>query len=178
MRNSRAASHHSSRPYRESDPVGPVNVVGIAKAQWEAAVQAAHSGSLIIITGVLFGGNKRGFVVRVTAALNTGELFAAADDLTVTPGHAPDLVKAALDRLSDGETGLYHLASPEPVTWADFARLIAMTARRDMAAIFPRPAASFGWPASRPAHTPLGSSRRPGLPPLAECVDRCLRDRA
>jgi dTDP-4-dehydrorhamnose reductase len=99
-------------------------------------------------------------------------VFAAADDLTISPTYVPDLVDAALDLAMDGETGLRHLATDGAVTWAEFARRVAAALDLDEDLVHGVPATSFGWPAPRPVFAPLATERGLLMPPLANAIER------
>ncbi|VTT99033.1 dtdp-4-dehydrorhamnose reductase : dTDP-4-dehydrorhamnose reductase OS=Crinalium epipsammum PCC 9333 GN=Cri9333_3539 PE=4 SV=1: RmlD_sub_bind [Gemmataceae bacterium] len=165
--------------YREADAVSPLNVYGSTKAEAEAAVLAAHPDALVVRTGATFGSTGgRDFVGYALRSLRKGLAVRAAHDLTVTPAYTPDLVQHVLDLLVDGDRGVCHLATPEPVTWAGLARAVAAAAGLDPGLVEPRPAESFAWPAPRPAYTPLTTSRGLVLPQLADCLERFLVETA
>ena len=165
------------RPYREGDIVGPVNVYGTSKAEAEREVLVRHPEALIIRTSAFFSPwDERNFVARALAALRGGRLFAAPDDLTLTPSYVPDLVGATLDLLIDREGGIWHLSNPEPVTWAELARQVGTRSGFDERHVIGKPAAAFGLIAPRPAFSALTSDRGPLLPPLANALDRYFRD--
>jgi dTDP-4-dehydrorhamnose reductase len=167
----------STRPYREDDPVAPLNVYGATKAEAERRVSGLNSDALVIRTSAFFGPwDEYNFASRALRTLRGGALFPAADDLTVSPSYVPDLCHAALDLLIDGEAGVWHLAGPDPVTWADLAWAVAERAGVDPTGVLRRPAASFGWPAPRPTFSALGSNRGPLLPSLSDSLDRFVRD--
>ena len=84
----------------------------------------------------------------------------------------PDLVDAALDLLIDGELGIWHLASQGAVSWAGFAKQIAVASDLDAELVRARPWTSLGWPAPRPAHAPLASERGALMPSLEEAIGR------
>jgi dTDP-4-dehydrorhamnose reductase len=169
----------AGRPYREADPVAPLGVYGQSKVEGERAVRAAHPGALVIRTSALFGPwDDRNFVSRALRAIRGGNVFPAAEDVTVTPSYAPDLIHAALDLLIDGEHGVWHLTHPDPITWADLARAVAREAGLDPAGVAGRPAATLGWQAPRPPYSALATERGCLLPSLAAGLSRYLRDAA
>jgi len=100
----------------------------------------------------------------------------AAEDQVVSPTYVPDLVNASLDLLVDGETGLWHLAHPDAVSWADLARLAAWTAGLDPAQVQALPAAALGQLAARPRYAVLSSERGQLMTPLQSALERYLRD--
>jgi dTDP-4-dehydrorhamnose reductase len=129
--------------------------------------------ALVVRGGAFFGPwDGANFVHRALTALRAGWEFAAAADLTVSPAYVPDLCHAAMDLLTDGERGVWHLAPPDAVTWADLARAAATAAGLDPGGVVGRPAAAVGWAAPRPAFSALGTDRGIPLPPLADGLAR------
>jgi dTDP-4-dehydrorhamnose reductase len=112
------------------------------------------------------------FAAQVVRTLAAGQAFRAADDLVVSPTYVPDLVGAVLDLLIDGETGLRHLANDAAVSWAEFARQVAGALDLDPGLVQGAPAASFGWPAARPAYAALATERGRIMPPLEAAIAR------
>jgi dTDP-4-dehydrorhamnose reductase len=167
----------ADRPYREDDPVAPLGVYGRSKAEAERRVLALDPRALVVRAGALFGPwDDRNFAARVARSLRGGAVVPAADDLTLSPAYVPDLCHAALDLLVDGESGVWHLAAPDPTTFAGLARGVAERVGADPGRVCGRPAASFGWAAPRPAFSALGSIRGCLLPPLADSLDRFARE--
>lgn len=161
------------RAYVEDDPTRPLNAYGRSKAEAEAAVLGLGGQALMIRTAAFFSPyDPHNFARAVTRALTGGETFDAASDLIVSPTYVPDLVENALDLMIDGETGLWHLANPGAVTWAEFATMIAEAVGLDAGLIRPVRSAQFGWAAPRPGHAPLASSRGQLMPPLENAVAR------
>ena len=166
-------------PYLESDAPNPLNVYGRSKAEAERLVAEAGGRSLIVRTAAFFQAHDpHNFAVHVLNALRAGNGFAAPDDAVVSPTHVPDLVDATLDLVIDGETGLWHLASPGAASWAEFARMIGRAAGLDERRIEGRPWRGFGWPATRPANVALDSQRGALLPPLEAAIARFVAEAA
>jgi dTDP-4-dehydrorhamnose reductase len=65
------------------------------------------------------------FVTIALRTLAAGKPFVAAEDAIVSPTYVPDLVNTTLDLIIDGECGLWHLANPGAITWANLARQAA-----------------------------------------------------
>lgn len=164
-------------PYVESDPVAPLNVHGRSKAVAEARVMDAHPFALMVRIAALFGpGDAHDFVTAALREMQAGRPFAAADDATVSPTYLPDLANASLDLLIDGERGIWHLATPGAVTWAELARRAAELAGVDARTLEPRPTRDFGFVAPRPLYTALASERGWPLPPLDDALGRFVRE--
>ena len=166
-------------PYVESDAVSPLNVYGDSKAEAERCVLDEFPGALVIRTSAFFGPwDRYNFVHSVLNDLANGRKVFAANDVSISPTYVLDLVKATLDLLIDGETGIWHLANPGVVSWAEFARLVAEKAGYDSRLVQECAAASLGFVASRPSFTALASERGSFMPSLEDSVDRFFPDRA
>jgi dTDP-4-dehydrorhamnose reductase len=165
-------------PYLESHEVSPLNVYGHSKAAAEKWVLQAHPCSLVIRTSAFFGPwDHHNFLTILLRTLAAGHPFIAANDAIVSPTYVPDLVNTTLDLLIDGECGLWHLANPGAIAWADLAQLTAKLAGMDVSRIEARPAHSLGWIAPRPVYSALGSERGVLLPELDQAIARYLQER-
>ncbi|WP_372784755.1 family 1 glycosylhydrolase [Phenylobacterium sp.] len=160
-----------ARPYVESDTPSPLNVYGASKARAEAEILALGGQAMIVRTAAFFSPfDPYNFAAHVVRTLAAGQAFRAADDLVISPTYVPDLVNTVLDLLIDGETGLRHLANDATVSWADFARQVAGALDLDPGLVQGAPAASFGWPAARPAYAALGTERGRIMQPLENAI--------
>ena len=167
------------RPYVESDAAAPLNVYGASKRDAERAVLESHPGALVVRTSAFFGPwDTHNFVTHALDALERGEPFVAASDLTVSPTHVPDLVHACLDLAVDREAGIWHLANGGAVTWAELARRAAAAAGIDAASLVERPAAECGFVAARPAFAALHSERGVLMPKLDDALRRFVELRS
>lgn len=165
-------------PYVESDPVAPLNVYGRSKAEGEARALEILPSALVVRTSAFFGPwDEYNFVTLVLRVLANGDTFVAADDALVSPTYVPDLVHASLDLLIDGERGVWHLANPGAITWAELARKVAEMAGMDTYRIEARPTAELGLAAPRPGYSVLGSERGLLLRPLNQALERYFHDR-
>ncbi|MDB5450396.1 MAG: dTDP-4-dehydrorhamnose reductase, partial [Phenylobacterium sp.] len=161
------------RPYLESDAPAPLNIYGASKARAERGILDLGGKPLIVRTAAFFSPfDPHNFASAVLRTLSGGDEFTAAEDLIVSPTYVPDLVAATLDLLIDGDTGLRHLANAGAISWADFARRVAIAAGRDPELVRGAPAASFGWPARRPARAALDTELGQVMPPLDNAIER------
>jgi dTDP-4-dehydrorhamnose reductase len=168
----------STHAYVETDRVAPLNVYGRSKAEAERFVLAAHPGALVVRASAFFGPwDDYNFVTLALRELAAGRPFAAADDVVISPTYVPELVDETLDLLIDGESGIWHLAGADAVTWHELARLAAEAAEIDSAALERVSSTEVGWTALRPPWSVLGSARGGALAPLAETLPRYLAAR-
>ncbi|MCP2014112.1 dTDP-4-dehydrorhamnose reductase [Deinococcus sp. HSC-46F16] len=160
-------------PYVELDPPNPLNAYGRSKRAAEEAVLGALPEALVIRTSAFFGPwDPYNFAAHVVRELGAGRVLRAADDQVVSPTYVPDLTRAVLDLLIDGERGVWHLANPGAVSWADFARMVADVTGLDAGLVEGVPTAELGLPALRPAFSALGSERGEVMPSFVDALGR------
>ncbi|RYZ21484.1 MAG: NAD-dependent epimerase/dehydratase family protein [Chitinophagaceae bacterium] len=163
------------KPYVETDKPSPLNAYGRSKMLAENGVLAANPGAVMIRTSAFFGPwDEYNFLAAVLRDLSDGKRVRAAGDLVVAPTYVPDLVHTALDLLLDGEQGICHVANCKAVSWAEFAREIAVRAGYDERMIEAVPHRLLRWAAQRPGQSALRSSKGIRLPGLGDAIDRCL----
>jgi dTDP-4-dehydrorhamnose reductase len=163
------------KAYVESSALSPLNVYGRSKAEAEQRVLDKHPGALVVRTSAFFGPwDKHNFVTLALQALERGDTFTAASDMTVSPTYVPDLVHACLDLAVDAETGIWHLANAGGVTWAELALKAAQAAGVDASRLEAKPSADCGFVAARPRYTAMTSERGILLPALDNALARYL----
>jgi dTDP-4-dehydrorhamnose reductase len=162
-------------PYVENDTVCPINVYGRSKAEAEQRVLDKHPEALVVRTSSFFGPwDDFNFVTLALGALERGEPFTAASDLTVSPTYVPDLVHTCLDLAIDRESGIWHLTNGHAVTWAELALKAAERAGVDASRIEARPVAACNFLAPRPRYSAMHSERAMLLPTLDDALGRYL----
>lgn len=140
------------RPYVECDETSPACFLGGSKAEAERRVLRAHGGALVIRMSRLFGPEDGpAQLAALGAASYEGRPF-------FTATYAPDLVRAALDLMIDGECGMWHLSNQGAVPFADYAGLFSLAE----AVVSPTPTRLVV----------LGSERGTIMPPLREALAR------
>jgi dTDP-4-dehydrorhamnose reductase len=165
------------QPYLESDDVSPLNIYGLSKAKAEQAVLEIDPTSLVIRTSAFFGPwDRYNFATNVLNSLQNRLPFNAIDDVFISPTYLPDLVNIALDLLLDSECGIWNLANDSELTWADFAREIALRGSYSPKLINPISLNKMEFKAMRPSYSVLKSERGKLLPPLDNAIDRYFSD--
>ena len=160
-------------PYLEDAAPSPLNVYGQSKAGAEALADRHPSTVLAIRTAAFFSPyDPHNFAMAVERTLRDGHAFDAADDHVVSPTFVPDLVRACLDLVIDGERGVWHLANDGAVSWRAFGRMIADALGLDAGLVRAADPDRLGWRAQRPAYAALGSSRGRLLPSLGDAIAR------
>jgi dTDP-4-dehydrorhamnose reductase len=149
----------ATSPYREDDPVAPVNAYGESKLHGEAAVLASGAHALVLRTQWLFGRAGKSFPrtmwERATAALPTR----VVSDQMGRPTYSRDLAAATWRLVAQRASGIVHAANAgEPVTWFDFAREVFARAGAETL-VSPCATADYPTPARRPMYSVLCTKR-------------------
>ncbi|HYB98905.1 MAG TPA: family 1 glycosylhydrolase [Candidatus Limnocylindrales bacterium] len=165
----------SSRPYVESDRPRPLNAYGESKAEAEKLVLSSWDGALIVRTSAFFGPwDEHNFLKHATRCWRSGTVVEADPEQVVTPTYVPELARICLDLLIDGETGLWHVANPDAVSWAELA--LRLAALQGYPASLVRATRARTSVAPRPRYSALGSERGVLLPSLQSCLERYVAD--
>ena len=126
----------ATRPYREDDPVNPLNVYGRSKREGEQAVRTRLPAHLIVRTAWLYGVHGNSFVKTIMRLAMEREELQIVADQHGSPTWTEDLSGALLEMSMrvlrdprDVPWGTYHYCNSGRTTWFDFARLIVEAAR-------------------------------------------------
>ncbi len=121
------------QPYRETDEPFPLSDYGRQKAEAEAAVMAAHPTAVVVRTSLMYGTDIASIpqqdVARSLAGQSTMRFFV---DEFRCPAHASDVASACAALVTMPEvSGALHIAGPQAISRADFARAIAQWSGAD-----------------------------------------------
>lgn len=187
------ASH--DRPWREDDPVHPVNTYGQTKFEGEVGIRDSGCQHLILRTSWLYSEHGSNFLHSMLRLGRDHETLRVVDDQTGSPTWARELsryVARALELL-EGEgspanvlgerAGTYHVAASGYTTWFGFAKAIFEHAGRLVPRrpeLIPISSAEYGARARRPAYSVLDCTRFRDtfdieLAPWEEALENCLR---
>jgi dTDP-4-dehydrorhamnose reductase len=163
--------------YKESHIKSPLNVYGQSKAECEEKVTSINPDALIIRTSSFFGPwDDFNFVTQTLKNLTRKEQVHAIHDVKVSPTYVPDLANATMDLLIDREKGILHLTNQGAVSWAEFAKIAAMSASRkhqlDYSLIIEKKLSDLNLKARRPRNSVLTSEKWVILPSLDNALNR------
>lgn len=150
----------NSRPWREEDPVGPINVYGKTKALGEMAILQENPNAIIIRTSWVYSWYGNNFVKTMLRLLSEKEELSIVDDQLGSPTYAKDLAEV-VKHIIDGETwvpGIYHYANEGQLSWYEFA----MAIKKELGfTCLLKPVSSDAYPtaASRPKFSVLDKSK-------------------
>ncbi len=149
----------ADRPYREEDPVAPLQVYGETKLAGEREIteRLGESRALIVRVSTLYGPGPRGHYVR--AILGQARKRARIEVVRLpvsSPGYTPDLAEGLVELVWSRARGVVHLANGGGCSRLELAREIVRLAGLDVR-VDERPVATD--PAPRPAYSVLDTSR-------------------
>lgn len=180
-----------STPWRESDPVAPVNHYGASKLAGEQAIIASGCKHLIFRTSWVYSVRGNNFAkTMLRLARNQATLQIIADQIGAPTGAdlVADVTALAIRHVLQRPelAGLYHLAAGGEVSWYGYANHVIDFARANgepLAVTVINPTATSAYPASarRPLNSRLNTQKLRDtfslhLPDWQSGVTRMLRE--
>lgn len=160
-----------STPWKETDPVGPLNVYGHTKLAGEQAIQATWEKHLIFRTSWVFGVHGNNFIKTMLRLAQERDSLNVVNDQVGAPTAAALIAEVTVRAINQAHVsgscaGLYHLAAAGEVSWFGYAQHVLAVAKEagvtlrvqpeQVGAIF---SAQFPTPARRPANSRLACAR-------------------
>ena len=166
---------HSIAPYREDDPVAPLNIYGASKLAGEEAVRRSGCRHLLLRTSWVYGFGGGSFMRAILKLARERETIEVVVDQTGAPTGADlvaDVTALCLHRmlndraLADTASGTYHLVASGRTTRHEYARYLVDEAIRMGARlkttperVLPVPGSAHVTPARRPANSLLDTAK-------------------
>ena len=158
-------------PYREDDPVAPVNAYGRSKLAGERAVAAVGGAYLILRTSWVYAARGHNFPATILRLAGERDELRIVDDQIGAPTWARWIAEGTGAILAAGRGdpagylaergGCYHLACGGATSWYGFARELLAVAGGGgrVATLVPIATAEYPTPAARPANSRLECAR-------------------
>jgi dTDP-4-dehydrorhamnose reductase len=169
-------------PYSEGDPVRPINVYGRLKLEMEQ-VALAENGNLVVRTTNVYGYDpqSKNFLMPILPLIARGKTIVVADDQWGTPTLVEDLAETIRALLEQRVAGVVHVAGPDYVNRAEWARLAVAMFGLDPGRVVAAPTVDLKQAALRPLRAGLACLRLPALDvpvprPLAAGIGKMKRD--
>ena len=155
-----------SRPYRETDPVAPINHYGVTKFAGEEAIRISGGAYLIFRTSWLYGPDSRNFLTTIHQKALQGEPLKVVDDQIGQPTSVESIAKnisALITRVGCGGlarcAGTYHFSSTGQCSWFEYAqRIVACNGCSDVP-VDPIKSDALNAAAKRPAYSVLDTTK-------------------
>jgi dTDP-4-dehydrorhamnose reductase len=147
------------RPYREDDPMDPVNAYGRAKLMGERRAFEEGDEVMVVRTSWVFGMGGANFVDTILRKAEGGAReLAVVDDQVGRPTFASDLAQAIRRLVDKRVTGVVHFANSPDATWFELAQEALAQAGFADVAVRPVATSEFPRPARRPRFSVLDTS--------------------
>ena len=159
----------STVPYKENDPVNPLNTYGKSKLHGEKNIQQVGGAYLILRTSWVYSLRGSGFVNKVLAWSRENKILKIVNDQFGCPTWAHDLAEITTNVLASNQLalwdfilekrGVYHLAGSGYSSRYEWAKAILANDPNQTSqlveTIKPVPSTEFPTPALRPLFTAL-----------------------
>lgn len=153
----------ATEPYREWDPVRPINPYGRSKAAGEWFVSHLLTRFYIVRTAWLYAPGGRNFPHRILQlADERGALRVVVDEVS-NPTYAPDLAAAIVALIRTEAYGIYHLTNSGYCSRYEFARAILRLSGREHIPVEPITLDQFRRDSTPPRFAPLANTAAAAL---------------
>lgn len=157
-----------TKPWRELDPVAPLNAYGRTKAAGEKKIQKIGGDFMIFRTSWVYHHQGKNFLRTMLKFLQEREQLRIVSDQKGAPTSAAQLAHATLEALRRIQsmpkfpTGIYHLCAGGEASWFDFTVKIREIAEKRILLktreIVPIQTSEYPTPALRPLNSRLDTS--------------------
>lgn len=160
-----------SKPWREDDPTGPLNVYGRSKLEGEKRILASCKKHLILRTSWVYAARGGNFAKTMLRLAGERERLSVVCDQFGAPTGADLLADVTAHMASavlhgGSAAGIYHLAAAGETSWHGYARYVVehatrsgMSLKTSPDAVDPVPTAAFPTPAMRPGNSRLNTAK-------------------
>jgi dTDP-4-dehydrorhamnose reductase len=155
-------------PYKTDDPINPLGIYGLSKAEGENEVRETLPQHVIVRTSWLYGTHGANFVKTMIRLAKERKELRVVNDQKGCPTFAGDLADAVIkivESINDGQEmkwGTYHYCNKGVTSWYHFAKkTIELASEYENLAlekIVPIPTTEYPTPAPRPAFSALDCS--------------------
>ncbi len=147
-----------TEPYREWDPIRPINPYGRSKAAGEWFVRHLLTRFYIVRTAWLYAPGGRNFPHRIVQLADERGYLRVVTDEVSNPTYAPDLAAAVAALIRTDAFGVYHLTNSGYCSRYDFAREILRLTGRERVPVEPITLDQFPRDSTPPRFAPLANT--------------------
>lgn len=160
---------NATKPYKETDPTGPVSVYGATKLAGEQAITDVAGRHAILRTSWLYGNRGQNFFLTMLRLANEREQLSVVGDQCGAPTwvrYVAETTLRAIDFSRHGElrleNGIYHLTASGETSWHGFASAIFAHAHdpaRRLKTLHSITTAQYPTAARRPRYSVLSNAK-------------------
>jgi dTDP-4-dehydrorhamnose reductase len=152
----------SSKPYREDDPTGPINVYGHSKLRGEQLALQHNPSGIIIRTSWVYSVYGNNFVKTMMRLMKDRESINVVSDQVGSPTYAADLAKAIMHIIespaAQNAKGIFNYSNEGQISWHEFAMAIKELTGSNCS-VNPIPSSQYPTPARRPQFSLLDKTK-------------------
>ena len=187
-----------SKPWVETDALGPINAYGKTKAAGDLAIQASGCSYLILRTSWVYLERGNNFLRTMLKLGLTRDPLSIVQDQVGAPSYARDLARMSIQMIqksmseSEFHSGIYHLCNLGETSWYGFAEEIFRQVKEKgwpltVQMLKPISSEEYPTPARRPKNSRLALDRlkadfsiqpRSWQAALQECMEEVDRKRS
>ena len=172
----------ATSPYKEDNPVSPVNSYGATKLKGEELALQNNPASIIIRTSWVYSSFGNNFVKTMLRLMKEREAISVVSDQVGCPTYAADLAGAIMQIIisknTEEQAGIYNYSNAGVINWHQFA--VAIKELSDSKCLVnPIPSSQYPTPAKRPAYSVLDTSKiqknfNIQIPEWKDSLQKCL----
>lgn len=162
----------ADRPYREDDPVRPINQYGRTKWMGEDYIRSLCSRHLIVRTSWLYGSGGKHFAGTMLSLAASRSEIEVVDGQIGSPTYCCDLAAKARQLVEQDKRGTFHVTNSGHCSKFEFTRRTFELSKLQVK-VNPAPSSRFPRPAPRPRYSVLENRRllQEGIPLLRPWQD-------
>jgi dTDP-4-dehydrorhamnose reductase len=187
----------TTKPWRESERIGPLSAYGRSKAAGETAILDSGAPAIILRTSWVYANRGQNFVRTMLRLAREREEIKVVNDQLGAPTWARSVAEATAQILAragrDADSvrrnfeergGIFHLTASGATTWYEFAKRVfdgVADSQRRLKRLVPIATTEYSTPAQRPMYSLLDNSRVGEIwgirmPQWEQALNLCLED--
>lgn len=149
---------NSNEPYREEEPLNPINAYGRTKALGEKAVCENLNKYFLIRTAWLYGEGKN-FVRTMLNLSEKNKILRVVEDQTGSPTSAAELAGFIVYLIHTDKYGIWHGVCDGSTNWYEFTKEIMRLSGREDVEVIPIKSEEYKTKAKRPHYSVLSNKK-------------------